>query len=134
MVYSFVILLSLSLGISQEFFKQQNFYINNLVEQKGEYVRPFTNEPVVGDIYQYFIFNNQRSDKVFIGIVTKKGKQGYWTRYWNNGNKKDEGYYKNSKKEGLWVEWMEDGRKYAEIFYEKNIMLHLTNCITGNCN
>ena len=134
MIYSFIFLLSVSIGRSQEFFNQQIFFVNNLVEQDGEYVRPFTNEPVVGDLYQYFIYNNQRSDKVFVGIVTKKGKQGYWTRYWSNGNKKDEGYFINSEKDGLWVEWMEDGRKYAEIFYEKDIVQHLTNCIIENCD
>ena len=36
--------------------------------------------------------------KIFFGVVTKKGKQGHWVRYWDNGNKKDEGFYINSKK------------------------------------
>ena len=67
-------------------------------------------------------------------MVTKKGKQGYWTRYWNNGKKKDEGYFVDSKKEGLWLEWMEDGRLYTESFYDSDVLKHLTNCIIENCN
>ena len=37
----------------------------------------------------YFLINNQRSENVFLGLITKKGKQGHWTRYWDNGFKKE---------------------------------------------
>ena len=134
MIQLFICLLFFSSANCQEFFHQQNFFINNLVKKNDEYVRPFTNEPVYGDIYQHIKIENQRSNKVFIGTVTRKGKQGYWTRYWENGRKKDQGYYTNSKKDGLWVEWMENGEKYSEIYYENGIVKHLTNCIIQNCD
>ncbi len=134
MFKSVILLFFFSNGFNQEFFNQQIFLVNHLVEKDGEFVRPFTNEPVFGDLYRYFIHDKKRSDKVFVGIVTKKGKQGYWTRYWENGNKKEEGYYINSKKDGLWIEWMENGNKFSEIFYNNGIVKHLTNCILENCD
>ena len=133
-MYPYVLLFFLSFGICRQVFNQQNFFINNLVEKNSEYVRPFTNEPVFGDIYQYFVIDNQRTDKVFIGTVTRKGKQGYWTRYWENGIKKDQGYFINSKKDGLWLEWMENGAKYSEIYYDNGVAKHLTNCMIENCD
>jgi len=103
------------------------------VEKNDLLYRPFTNEPVYGDIYMYFLSNGRRTENLFLGVVTKKGKQGHWVRYWDNGNKKDEGFYINSKKDGLWIEWKEDGFKFAEIFYENGVATHLTNCIVENC-
>ena len=81
----------------------------------------------------YFLDNGRRTDTIFLGVITKKGKQGHWTRYWENGNKKDEGSYVDSKKIGLWIEWTEDGNKFAELFYKNGIVTHLTNCLVENC-
>jgi len=109
------------------------FFYNHLVEKNDLLYRPFTNEPVFGDIYMYFLINNKRSENVFLGSITKKGKQGHWKRYWDNGYKKDEGFYIDSKKDGLWIEWKETGEKYAEIFYKHGVATHLTNCIVDKC-
>ena len=127
------LILALSFLSSEDYYKQERFFYNDLVEKNDLLYRPFTNEPVYGYIYMYFLINNQRSENVFLGLITKKGKQGYWTRYWDNGYKKDEGFYINSKKEGLWVEWKENGEKFAEIFYKNGIATHLTNCIINKC-
>ena len=81
----------------------------------------------------YFLDNGRRTDTIFLGVITKKGKQGHWKRYWKNGNKKDEGSYIDSKKIGLWIEWTENGNKFAELFYKNNIVTHLTNCLVENC-
>ena len=127
------LILALSFLSSEDYYKQERFFYNHLVEKNDLLYRPFTNEPVCGDIYMYFLINNQRSENVFLGLITKKGKQGHWTRYWDNGYKKDEGFYINSKKEGLWIEWKENGEKFAEIFYKNGIATHLTNCIINKC-
>ena len=38
------------------------------------------------------------------------------TEYYKNGQKKNEGSYKNNQKEGLWTHWYEDGGlKYLDI-------------------
>jgi len=134
-IYLFLLVFVFSFGVGQDFFSQQVYLINHLIEKNGRFVRPFTNEPVYGDLYRYFIMhNNKKSDKVFIGIITKTGKQGYWTRFWDNGQKKEEGYYINSMKDNLWIEWDADGSKFAEIFYKNGKVIHLTNCILSNCD
>ena len=130
-VYFFFIFLIIPIAsYSQD---QKSFLINNLIEKDGKILRPFTNEEVYGDIYRYFLKNNERSEKVFVGLITEKGKQGHWTRWWENGQKREEGYYVNSKKDGLWIQWMENGQKYAEIFYRDGNEIHLTNCILDSC-
>ena len=128
-----IFFLFLSQLFGEDYYTQARFFYNHLVEKNDLLYRPFTNEPVYGDIYMYFLNNGRRTENIFLGVITKKGKQGHWRRYWENGNKKDEGYYTNSKKEGLWIEWREDGQKFAEIFYKDGIATHLTNCIIENC-
>lgn len=118
---------------SNDYYKQQRFFYNHLIEKNDLLYRPFTNEPIHGDIYMYFLSNGLRTESVFLGVITRKGKQGHWTRYWENGNKRDEGSYIDSKKIGLWIEWMEDGKKFAEIFYKNGMPTHLTNCLVENC-
>ena len=113
---------------------QQIFFINHLVEQNGEFVRPITNEPVIGDIYRYFGKGNMESKNVFIGTVTTEGKNGNWIRWWNNGEKKSEGHYLNSVKEGFWTEWTETGDKYSEILYKNGSIIQLKNCLLENCD
>jgi len=34
---------------------------------------------------------------------------GLWTRWYKNGQMKEEGHYKKGIKEGMWVEWYQDG-------------------------
>ena len=131
--FIYILILNSSFLSSEDYYKQERFFYNNLVEKDDLLYRPFTNEPVYGDIYMYFLINNQRSENVFLGLITKKGKQGHWTSYWDNGFKKDEGFYINSKKEGLWIEWKENGEKFAEIFYKNGKATHLTNCIINKC-
>ena len=72
-------------------FSQELFLINNLIEKDDKLFRPFLNEPVYGDIYRDFLIDNKKTGKVFIGHITVNGKQGLWTRYWDNGEKKEEG-------------------------------------------
>jgi len=129
----FILVFLTSFVLGNDYFTQQLFFLNHLVEKEDHFYRPFTNEPVYGDIYMYFLEGNKKSENIFLGVVTRKGKQGQWARYWDNGVKKTEGFYINSKKDGLWIEWQESGEKYAEIFYKNGIATHLTNCIVENC-
>ena len=113
---------------------QKIFFINHLVEQNGEIVRPITNEPVIGDIYRYFGSGNMESKNVFIGTITTKGKNGNWIRWWDNGEKKSEGRYINSVKEGFWTDWTETGEKYSKILYKNGSIIQLKNCLLENCD
>ena len=112
---------------------QKSFFVNNLVEKDEKFFRPFTDDIIYGDLYRNFSIDNKESKKVYVGLITNKGRQGHWTRYWDNGYKKEEGTYIDSKKEGLWIDWMENGKKYAEIFYQNGEIKHLTNCLVDNC-
>ncbi len=42
-----------------------------------------------------------------------------YTSYWDNGQKKNEGNYKDGKKEGKWTGWHHDGSKNTEENYKK---------------
>ena len=35
--------------------------------------------------------------------------------WYENGQKKEEGNYKNGKKEGLWTKWNENGKWYEKV-------------------
>ena len=43
---------------------------------------------------------------------------GKYIEWYDNGNKMDEGEYKDGKKEGKWIEWHEDGTKKEEGEYK----------------
>ena len=112
---------------------QQVFFINHLVEINGNYFRPITNEPVVGDIYRYFQYDKNRHTE-FVGTIDSNGKNGIWSKWWGNGNKRSEGAYINSVKHGFWTEWKINGDKYVEILYKNGEVIQLKNCESENCN
>ena len=39
-------------------------------------------------------------------------------KYYPNGNKKEEGTFKDGKKDGLWTWWYENGQKKKEVTYK----------------
>ena len=87
-----------------------------------------------GLLYFNYIDEEKNAKKLFVGEIKNGIKNGLWTRYWDNGNKKEEGLYKDSFKEGLWIEWFKTGDKYLEILYKRDSIIHFTNCVIGNCN
>ena len=111
----------------------KKMYINSLIEKDNAFFRLFTNEQVFGELYITFKTDENLIKNKFIGQVTRKGKNGNWKIWWNNGAKKASGYYSNSKKEGLWVEWAKDGRKFSKAYYEKGKIVHLINCFIEDC-
>ena len=86
---------------------------NTSTEINGNYFRPITNEPVVGDIYRYFQYDKNRHTE-FVGSIDSNGKNGVWSKWWGNGNKRSEGVYINSVKHGFWTEWKINGEKYEK--------------------
>ena len=112
---------------------QERLFINHLVEQDGSYFRPITNEPVIGDIYRYFGHHASEHTE-FVGKIDGKGKNGTWTRWWENGIKRSRGDYINSVRHGFWTEWKINGDKYAEMLYKSGRIIQLKDCETENCN
>ena len=45
-------------------------------------------------------------------------KNGHFTEWWENGNKRWEGTFKNGKLNGLYMEWYMDGQKMIEVTYK----------------
>ena len=46
-------------------------------------------------------------------------KQGMWTSWYDNGQKRSEGTYKNGERDGAWIFWTEDGEQ-EEVWFGKS--------------
>lgn len=44
-------------------------------------------------------------------------RNGHWSAWWENGSKREDGYFKNDRRHGHWVTWFEDGSKESEGEY-----------------
>ena len=99
--------------------------VNNLVEENGHFYRKITKQKVTGNFFKDF--DGSTSYKARVGLITKDGKEGKWTRWWKNGIKKSEGFYKKNKKVGYWVEWNQSGVKYYEILYDEGNIISIKN-------
>ncbi|MAJ34045.1 MAG: hypothetical protein CMF95_05900 [Candidatus Marinimicrobia bacterium] len=121
--------------ISITFLSGQNIYfVNNLIEKNENFYNYMNDSLLSGLLYFNYIDEEKNAKKLFVGEIKNGIKNGLWTRYWYNGNKKAEGLYKDSFKEGLWIEWFKNGDKYLEILYKRDSIIHFTNCVIGNCN
>ena len=99
--------------------------VNNLVEKNGQFHRKITKQKVTGNLFRDF--DGSISHRAKVGLITKDGKEGKWTRWWKNGIKKSEGFYKKNKKVGYWVEWNQSGVKYYEILYDEGNIISIKN-------
>jgi len=113
---------------------QKDYFVDNLIEKNNDFFRPITNEKVLGQLFRSFRANSILVKIEFVGVVTRKGKNGHWTRWWLNGKKKSSGEFINSKKNGLWIEWREDGLIFSKMYYELGNLIKILNCIKEDCN
>ena len=49
-------------------------------------------------------------------------EDGLWTKWYENGQKKEEGIPRKGKRNGLWTEWYENGLKKSEGLYSFGYM------------
>ena len=93
-------LLILLIGCSTS---QKEYDINNITERNGVYVKKFSDEKVNGKVFQMV-----DDMKVPLGKMKNGKKDGLWTSWYENGQKKEEVTFKDgemiSKKY-----WNEDG-------------------------
>ncbi len=62
------------------------------------------------------------SSKVFEDYsINSDKKDGFYTSFYQNGNKKTEGLFKNGAKDELWVEYFENGKIESQIKYTNDI-------------
>ena len=74
-------------------------------------------------IIQLFNWSNNRAK------LKKDGKKdGKWTKYYKDGEKKYEKNYKDGKKDGKWTEWDENGQIKSEATYKDG------ECVSGDCD
>ena len=132
-------LLILSVGCSTF---QKEYDINNITERNGVYVKKLSDEKVNGKVFQMvddmkvplgkmkngkkdglwtsWYDNGQKKDE----FTWKDGKvDGTWKWYWSNGTKMKEGNWKDSKLDGLWTEWDENGQKKEEVIFKDGEMI-----------
>ena len=78
--------------------------------------------PVTGKVYYDF---GEKSDlkKVYYGTLLNGKKDGFFTNWYENGQKESEVTYKDGKEEGLWITWHENGQKFSESIYKDGYMI-----------
>ena len=108
-----------------------------LIDKDGLKYHPDTNELYSGKVFK----NRMGGKKEFEGSYKDGKKDGLWTDYYENGQKRSvetykdgrkdglytywhedvlmyEGTYKNGKEDGLWTRWYENGQKMTVRTYK----------------
>ena len=84
--------------------------VSQLEERDGVMYEPNKEEPFTGKLIIYYENGQKKGEGNY-----KEGKQdGLWTWWDENGKKKREGNYKEGKLDGLWTHWYENGQKKSE--------------------
>ncbi len=82
---------------------------------------PITREPEKGGTY---LFQEKSGEYDFsilplgYAIITYGERDGLWTKWYENGQKVEEGTYKDGERDGLWTKWYENGQKVEEGTYK----------------
>ena len=116
--YLIILLLFLFVGCSKEY-NVDDLIINDSTQIEDIpfkikiYNEKFSKDVVSGKVYQ--IYTNE---KVLLGKVKNGKKEGLWTEWYDNGQKRAESTYKGGRDNGLATSWHENGQKRAEITYK----------------
>ena len=117
-----------------------------LIDKDGLKYHPDTNEMYSGKVFK----NRMGGKKEFEGSYKDGKKDGLWTDYYENGQKRSvetykdgrkdglytywhedvlmyEGTYKNGKEDGLWTRWYENGQKMTVRTYKDEELIS-QNC------
>jgi len=86
-------------------FCQKEYNITHITEQNGVYTKKFSDEIVNGRVFQMY-----GDMKVSLGKMKNGKKDGKWTLWHDNGQKKYEGTYKDGEKDGKWTWWYENSQ------------------------
>ena len=75
---------------------------------------------LIADISGYtdFVKLHNLRKKAVVGIFKNGVEDGKSTRWYRNGNKKQEGIFLNGEKDGLWTWWYDNGIKKKEGEYK----------------
>ena len=68
------------------------------------------------DIFTRWYQNGNKKEE---GYFRLDQKDDLWTTWYENGNKKETGYYSADKKDDRWITWYRNGQKQQQGFYNK---------------
>jgi len=85
-----------------------------LIDEDGLKYRPDTNELYSGKVFK----NRMGGKKEFEGSYKDGKKDGLWTDYYKNGQKRSVKTYKDGRKDGLYNYWHEDVLMYEGTYKE----------------
>jgi antitoxin component YwqK of YwqJK toxin-antitoxin module len=111
--------------------------MNKATQNPSNFTHPNLNKAV--NEVEYYENGNKKSETIKFGMVIlsyirwgedgktleenhyndKGQRHGKWCFYYENGQKKNEFYFKNDFKEGLETRWHETGEKKSETFWNK---------------
>ena len=102
---------------NKELQKEYNF--NDLIEMdNGLWSVKFNDEPISGKVYGYF-GEIKPLKKVYMGNLLKGKKEGRWKSYYHSTGKKiDDFNFKNGEFDGLGTGWYDNGQKKKEGTYK----------------
>lgn len=90
-------------------------YDETLNERDGVFYTKDTNKPYSGQVFSLYE-NGQKKEE---GTYKDGNRYGFWTFWYENGQKKEKGNFIDSKEEGLWTLWYENGQKKGEGPFKK---------------
>ena len=95
-----ILLLTLSAG-----FSQKEYQLKDLIYENGIFSNRSSEELVNGMVYQNF-----KEKRVALGNVVNGKKEGLWTFWYKNGERREEGKFKDGNEVGVWKRWYDNGK------------------------
>jgi hypothetical protein len=106
---------------------QKEYDINNINYRYDGYIKKFSDEKVNGKVFQMI-----DDIQVPLGKMKNGKKDGLWTGWDDNGQKKSKGTYKDGKMDGLWTLWYDNGQKmYNGTFKNGELLSYIAYLENG---
>jgi len=106
-----LIALLLSVGFSQKLTKVVETYENGNIKSITSHKE--TRNRIEKVKYEEYYKNGQKKEE---GTYKDGKEDGLWTYWYKNGQKMYEGAYKDGKADGKWTRWYEDGQKMETTY------------------
>ena len=91
-------------------------YETTLVERDGVFYTKDTNKPYSGDVFSLDKNGEIEEEKTLKNGIVWNGK---WTEWYENGQKKLEGTFKDGERDGLYTFWYDNVQKQFEGIYKE---------------
>ena len=106
---------------------QKEYDINNINYRYDGYIKKFSDEKVNGKVFQMI-----DDIQVPLGKMKNGKKDGLWTGWDDNGQKRSKGTYKDGKMNGLWTLWYDNGQKmYNGTFKNGELLSYIAYLENG---